>query len=146
LQLHVNTKREAVSSSDYVITQHIIAIEKKLFEAVRIIKDSCKGLHDCRSAVDALTKKYKAYKQACSEDQQRLTDYIQVYSALHAQQKKTVNDLNNMTDKCLSLHQELKKTQKVRHTLELKIQKHKGNVSHKAISDKNKDHETNQLD
>lgn len=146
LQLHINTEREAVSSFDYVITQHIIAIEEKLFEAVRMIKDSCRGLHDCKSAVDALTRKYKNYKQAYSEDQWRLTDYIQAYSALHAQQKKTVNDLNDMTDKCLSLHQELEKTQKVRHTLELKIQKHKRNVSHKAISDRNKDHETNQLD
>lgn len=69
-----------------------------------MIEDSRRGLHDCRLAIDALARKYEGYEQACSEDQRRLTNYVQAYSALHAQQEKTINDLNDMINKCLSLH------------------------------------------
>lgn len=111
-----------------------------------MIDDSRRGLHDCRPAVESLARKCEGYEQACSEDQRRLTDYVQAYNALHAQQEETANGLNDITGKFLSLHQELEETQDVRRALEAKIQEYEGGLGHKAIPDRNKDNETSQLD
>jgi chromosome segregation ATPase len=150
-QLRANMGNEAGNSSDtrhepHTLGQHIIGIEKKLFEAVGMIEDSRRGLHDCRPAVNALARKCEGYEQACSEDQRRLAEYVQAYNELRAQYHQTVDNLNDMTGKLVSLHGELEETQNVKRSLESKIQEYEGSLGHKAIPDQNRDNEASQLD
>ena len=133
----IDTKREPSSSRidarpQSLLNPQLLAIDDRLFDALQIIGISRRNLYDFRVAL-------AAYENAFIKEQQNHFQCAEAYKSLHGQHKKSIKELSDMANKCLSLHQELESAQETIHTYERRL-------GGKAISGNNKDHDMSEAD
>ena len=103
-----------------------------------MLDDARKALYGHKNALDASTKQCWAYEQAYYEQRQNRIACAEAYAKLYTQHQGALNDLNDMSGKCLSLHQDLEHAQTAILALESTIQEQERSSDSKDIPDAGK--------
>ena len=88
------------------VEQQFIKIDERLYRASVFIEDFRKALRESKPGLGISATKYAT----------------EAYNALYAQHELTVKELNEMTEKCLSMSRELEESERSKSVLEARIQ------------------------